>query len=66
MTVPQASTGAEVENQLWDNESENTADMPTDVSTGDDSYQQDNSWGEGGVDLMSLMEPPPLPDFDDR
>lgn len=66
VTVTHASTDAEVENQLWDNESENTGDMPTDVSTGDDSYQQDNSWGEGGVELMSLMEPPPLPDFDDR
>lgn len=70
LAIPQASTDAEVENQLWDNESEDTAHATADILNGSDEYyQQDNSWGydsEGGVELMSLMEPPPLPDFDDR
>jgi hypothetical protein len=71
LAVPQASTDAEVENQLWDDESENTGGTFTDVSnSGEDFYQQqDSAWNyeaEGGVELMSLMEPPPLPDFDDR
>jgi hypothetical protein len=71
LAVPQDSTDAEVENQLWDDESENTGDTFTDVSnSGEDFYQQqDSAWNyeaEGGVELMSLMEPPPLPNFDDR
>jgi chromosome segregation ATPase len=64
--VLQAATDAESENQLWQEESENTSDMQTEVhNAGEDYYQQD-SWGyEGGVGAMALMEPP-LPDFDDR
>ena len=72
MTVPQASSDAEVENQFWSDESENNGDIPTDVSSGgEDLFQQENSaWSyesaEGGLELMSMMEPPPLPDFDNR
>ena len=72
MTIPHASSDAELENHLWSDENENNGDIPADVSSrSEDVFQQENSaWSyeaaEGGPELMSMMEPPPLPDFDNR
>jgi hypothetical protein len=71
LSASQASTDAEVENQVWDTESEKISDIPSDLSTGGDDFYhtQTENWNyesDGGVELMSLVEPPTLPDFDDR
>jgi hypothetical protein len=71
LSLPQVSTNTEVEDQLWDAESEKMSDVPTDFSSGgEDFHQSANSvWNcdsEGSVELMSSLEPPPLPDLDDR
>ncbi|KAL7521507.1 hypothetical protein ACHAWX_006186 [Stephanocyclus meneghinianus] len=70
-SLPRVSTNTDVENQLWDAESEKMSDIPTDFSSGgEDFHQSANSvWScdsEGSVELVSSLEPPPLPDLDDR
>eukprot|EP00956_Cyclotella_meneghiniana_P040248 scaffold190663_cov92-Cyclotella_meneghiniana.AAC.1 len=69
LATPQAVSDAQVENQVWEeNEGENSG-VSDSLNSGQDYYQQDNSWNyesEGSVELMSLVEPPPLPDLDDR
>lgn len=69
LATPQAVSDVEVENQLWDNEAE-TSSGTLDTSNSGQAYsQQDNSWNfesEGAEELVSLIEPPPLPDLDDR
>ncbi|KAL3785968.1 hypothetical protein HJC23_005677 [Cyclotella cryptica] len=71
LSLPQASTNTNVDDQLWDTEAEKTSEPPMDFSNGgEDLYQSENSvWNcdsEGTVELLSSLEPPPLPDLDDR